>query len=63
MKQNTWKRGWVIDKRPNIAASIYTETIEGINIHKYGTHIFILIVKKFGVLLLNFLISTVLQIE
>ena len=30
----------VIDKRPNIAGNIYTEKIEGINVHKYGAHIF-----------------------
>lgn len=30
----------VIDKRPNIAGNIYTETIEGIHLHKYGAHIF-----------------------
>ena len=30
----------VIDKRPNIAGNIYTENIEGINVHKYGAHIF-----------------------
>ena len=30
----------VIDKRPHIAGNIYTEDIEGINVHKYGAHIF-----------------------
>lgn len=30
----------VIDKRPNIAGNVYTEDIEGINVHKYGAHIF-----------------------
>lgn len=25
----------VVDKRPNIAGNIYTENIEGINVHKY----------------------------
>lgn len=30
----------VIDKRPNIAGNVYTENIEGINVHKYGAHIF-----------------------
>lgn len=29
-----------IDKRQNIAGNIYTEEIEGINVHKYGAHIF-----------------------
>lgn len=30
----------VIDKRSHIAGNIYTEQVEGINIHKYGAHIF-----------------------
>lgn len=30
----------VIDKRSNIAGNIYTEKVEGINVHKYGAHIF-----------------------
>lgn len=30
----------VIDKRPNIAGNVYTEKEEGINVHKYGAHIF-----------------------
>ena len=30
----------VIDKRPHIAGNVYTEEIEGINVHKYGAHIF-----------------------
>lgn len=30
----------VIDKRSNIGGNIYTENIEGINVHKYGAHIF-----------------------
>ncbi len=30
----------VIDRRPNIAGNVYTEEIEGINVHKYGAHIF-----------------------
>ncbi len=34
------KKCLVIDKRPHIAGNIYTENIEGINVHKYGAHIF-----------------------
>ena len=34
------KKVFVIDKRPNIAGNVYTEKIEGINLHKYGAHIF-----------------------
>ena len=30
----------VIDKRDNIAGNVYTEKVEGINVHKYGAHIF-----------------------
>lgn len=30
----------VVDKRPNIAGNVYTEEIAGINVHKYGAHIF-----------------------
>ncbi len=30
----------VIDKRPHIGGNCYTETVEGINVHKYGAHIF-----------------------
>ena len=30
----------VIDKRGNVGGNIYTEKIEGINVHKYGAHIF-----------------------
>ena len=30
----------VVDKRPHIAGNVYTEEIEGINVHKYGAHIF-----------------------
>lgn len=34
------KKVLVIDKRPNIGGNVYTENIEGINVHKYGAHIF-----------------------
>lgn len=30
----------VVDKRNHVAGNIYTETMEGINVHKYGAHIF-----------------------
>lgn len=30
----------VIDRRNHIAGNIYTENIEGINVHRYGAHIF-----------------------
>jgi len=38
--KNTGKSVLVIDKRPNIGGNVYTENIEGINVHKYGAHIF-----------------------
>jgi UDP-galactopyranose mutase len=34
------KKCLVIEKRNHIAGNIYTENIEGINVHKYGAHIF-----------------------
>lgn len=34
------KKVLVIDKRSTIAGNIYTEEVEGINVHKYGAHIF-----------------------
>ena len=36
----------MIDKRPNIAGNIYTEEMEGIQVHKYGAHIFHTNLKK-----------------
>lgn len=30
----------VIDKRPHVAGNVYTERMEGINVHIYGAHIF-----------------------
>lgn len=34
------KKCLVIDKRPHIAGNVYTEEKEGINVHRYGAHIF-----------------------
>ncbi|QOY35248.1 UDP-galactopyranose mutase [Anaerobacillus isosaccharinicus] len=34
------KKCLVIDKRNHIGGNLYTEQIEGINVHKYGAHIF-----------------------
>ena len=34
------KKVLVIDKRPNIGGNVYTETVEGIQVHRYGSHIF-----------------------
>lgn len=30
----------VIDKRPHLGGNVYCEDVEGINVHKYGAHIF-----------------------
>ena len=38
--KKTGKSVLVIDKRPNVGGNIYTEKVEGINVHKYGAHIF-----------------------
>lgn len=34
------KKCLVIDRRSHIGGNVYTEEIEGINVHKYGAHIF-----------------------
>ncbi|MGX8695929.1 MAG: UDP-galactopyranose mutase [Prevotella sp.] len=34
------KRCLVIDQRPHLGGNIYCENVEGINVHKYGAHIF-----------------------
>ena len=34
------KKCFVIDKRPHLGGNVYCENIEGINVHKYGAHIF-----------------------
>ena len=34
------KRVLVVDKRSHIAGNVYTEKIEGIQVHRYGAHIF-----------------------
>ena len=34
------KKCLVIDRRDHIAGNVYTENISGINVHKYGAHIF-----------------------
>lgn len=38
--KNKGKKCLVIDKRKHIGGNIYTENIAGINVHKYGAHIF-----------------------
>lgn len=38
--QKAGKTCIVIDKRPHVGGNVYCENIEGINVHKYGAHIF-----------------------
>jgi UDP-galactopyranose mutase len=40
MSKKRGKNVLVIDKRGHIGGNVYTEEIEGINVHKYGAHIF-----------------------
>lgn len=40
MATDRGKRCLIIDKRPHAGGNIYCEEIEGINVHKYGAHIF-----------------------
>ena len=34
------KKCLIIDKRPHLGGNVYCENIEGVNVHKYGAHIF-----------------------
>ena len=34
------KRCLVIDECPHLGGNVYCENVEGINVHKYGAHIF-----------------------
>ncbi len=34
------KRCLVLEKRPHLGGNVYCESVEGINVHKYGAHIF-----------------------
>ena len=38
--QKKGKKCLVIEKRPHIGGNIYSEKVEGIDVHKYGAHIF-----------------------
>ena len=40
MAHRQGKRCLVIDKRPHLGGNVYCERKEGINVHKYGAHIF-----------------------
>ena len=43
------KKCLVIEKRSHIGGNIYTENENGINIHKYGAHIFTNMVRIFSI--------------
>ena len=40
MKQQNKEKSKSIDKRDHTGGNIYCENVEGINVHKYGAHIF-----------------------
>ena len=40
LAQQKGEKCLVIDKRPQLGGNVYCENIEGINVHKYGAHIF-----------------------
>lgn len=42
------KRCLVIDKRSQLGGNVYCEQVEGVNVHKYGAHIFTLTIKRCG---------------
>ncbi len=44
------KKVLVIDKRPQIAGNVYTEQIEGINVHIYGAIYSIRTMRKSGIM-------------
>lgn len=37
---NAGKKVLVVDKRPHVGGNVYTEEIAGIQVHRYGAHIF-----------------------
>lgn len=55
------KKVKVIDKRDHIGGNIYCENVEGINVHKYGAHIFHTSNKKYGTMLTNSLSLTTIS--
>ena len=40
----------VIDKRDHIAGNVYTEKVEGIDVHKYGAIFSTLTIRKCGIM-------------
>ena len=48
--QDGGKTCLVIDKRGHIGGNIYTEEVEGIQVHRYGAHISILPENRCGII-------------
>ena len=44
--QKAGKRCLVIDRRPHLGGNIYCEQVEGVNVHRYGAHIFHTVNKR-----------------
>ncbi|MDY6318713.1 MAG: NAD(P)-binding protein, partial [Prevotella sp.] len=40
MAHKAGKKCLVIDRRPQLGGNVYCDKVEGINVHKYGAHIF-----------------------
>ena len=55
------KKVKVIDKRDHIGGNIYCEEVEGINVHKYGAHIFHTSNKRSGTMSTSLLNSTTIS--
>ena len=55
------KKVKVIDKRDHIGGNIYCEEVEGINVHKYGAHIFHTSNKRYGTMSTSLLNSTTIS--
>ena len=61
MRQLSVVKSKVIDKRDHIGGNIYCEEVEGINVHKYGAHIFHTSNKKCGTMSTSSLNSTTIS--
>ena len=46
-------------KRNHAAGNIYTEEVEGIQVHRYGPHIFTQAKRRFGITSINLLASMI----
>ena len=55
------KKCLVIEKRNHVGGNVYTEEEYGINVHKYGAHIFTQAIRRFGITSINLVILTVTQ--